>query len=233
MNSTDLLAQFRLDIVDTVEPQLWSDAELLHYIDDAQKMFCRLVGGIGDGSSALTVLPWDTTTDWLAVSPLILKFRDAWQVSDGQPIDIINYEDMAARGVRFDGRTGIPRVLVIGIEPGRARLYPFPSNTDTIQLIVDRLPLRTIDDVDEVLEVQDQHFTGLLLWAKSMAYDKQDADTFDRNKQQEFEGKFRAYCAAAKAEKDRAKHKTRVVVYGGGAIAGTGRARGDYGYRGY
>jgi hypothetical protein len=215
MNSTELHDQFRTDVVDTEEPQLWSDAEVYDYLDDAQKMFCRLTGGLGDASSALTVLSYVSTTDWVALSPLVLKVRDAYRTTDGLPVEAINYEDLPARGLRLDGRIGRPKYIILGLEANKVRLYPYPDAAGTLQLVVDRLPLVKITDVDQNLEVADQHKTGLGLWMKSRAYSKQDAETFDRNKADGFEQKFRAYCAEAKKEKDRAKHKTRVVSYGG------------------
>ncbi len=214
MDSTELRDQFRADVVDQMEPFLWSDPEVYDYLDDAQKMFCRLTGGLGDGTSALTTLAYTAASDWVATSPLILKTRDAYHAG-GVPVVIVNYEDLAAHGLRFDGRTGIPNYLILGIEANKARLYPHPVADGSIQTIVDRLPLKAISDEDQKLEVADQHKTGLGLWMKSRAYSKQDAETFDRNKAEGFEQKFRAYCAEAKKEKDRAKHKTRIVSYGG------------------
>ena len=235
MDSTELRDQFRADVVDQVEPFLWSDDEVFSYMDDAQKMFCRLTGGLGDATSALTTITYNTATDWVATSPLILKIRDAFRAVDGRPIAVINYEDLASSGLRFDGRIDVPRALIIGMEADKARLYPFPSVGDSIRLVVDRLPLKPITDADQKIEIAAQHKTGLSLWMKARAYDKQDAETFDRNKAEKFDQKFRDYCAAAKLEKDRAKHKTRIVGYGGiggsGGASVLGGCRSDYNSR--
>ena len=216
MASSDLRDQFRQDVVDVELPVLWSDQEIYAYIDDAQKMFCRLTGGLGDGSTvAITQLPIAPAGEWVTLSPLILKIRSAYRVSNGCPLEVINYEDMSLLGVRFDGKSGPALRIVLGIEPGKVRLHPKPNDTDTIQLIVDRLPLIDINDDDQVIEVAKQHQIHLLMWAKHLAYEKQDAETFDKKKAADFEMQFRSYCVAAVAEKDRAKHKTRIVAYGG------------------
>lgn len=229
MNSSDLLNALRLELADVTEPTLWSDAEIYGYIDESQKQFCRMVGGIGDGSSPLTQLsiapviqvapaPPIAASEWVAISPLILKFRDAYRSADVRPVTIVNYEDMPAHGLRFNGRTAPhPDALVIGIEPGRARMYPAPNllSTGVIQLIVDRLPLKSIDDSDQKLEIAEQHHINLLMWMKHRAFSKQDADTYDAKKSVDFGAAFREYCAEAKKEKERAMHKTRVVAYGG------------------
>ena len=215
MISTELRDQFRLDTVDQMEPFLWSEVEVYDYVDDAQKMFCRLTGGLGDATTALTTIPYLAGSPWLVTSPLILKIREIYRTSDGNAVEVINYEDLSRLGLRLDGRLSTPRFLIIGMEADKAMLYPSPVMADTLKLIVDRLPLKKIDDADQKIEVADQHKNGLTLWMKARAYAKQDAETFDRNKAEVFEQKFRMYCAEAKTEKDRAKHKTRLVTYGG------------------
>jgi hypothetical protein len=214
MDSTELLTQFRSDVVDEELPQLWSDTEVFSYIDSAQKQFCREVGGIADASSPLTTLAVVMDTEWVAASPLILKVRAAY-LPDGAPIEVVNYEDLVSRGFRLDGRTGPVKMLVIGMEAGRYRLYPKPVASTTVQLVVDRLPLKAITDADQKLELQDHHKEGLGLWMRHRAYSKQDAETMDKSKALLLKQEFGAYCAAAKKERDRAKHKTRVIQYGG------------------
>lgn len=215
MDSGALLDAFRSEVADTEAPFLWDDDEALTYLDDAQKMFCRLTGGIGDASSSVTQLTSSTDTDWLALSPLILKIRDITRVATGREVEVVNFEDMRRHGWRFDGVPGPVRRIVIGMEPGRVRLHPYPDQAETFQMIVDRLPLRRISDVNQKLEIAEQHHAALLWWMKARAYGKQDAETYDRTKSAECEQRFRLVCDDAKAEKDRAMHKTRVVSYGG------------------
>lgn len=214
MNSSELLEQFRQDVVDIEAPYLWSDAEVFSYIDSAHKQFWRNVGGIGDAQSPLTSLPVAIGTDWIAISPLILKVREAY-LPDGTPIELANYEDLRSRRIRLDGHVGPTKMLILGMEPGSVRVYPVSDAVTTIQLVVDRMPLKAITDADQKLEIQEQHKDGLGLWIRHRAYSKQDAETMDRNKAATLKAEFAEYCALAKRERDRAKHKTRVVFYGG------------------
>ena len=215
MNSTDLLEQFRSDLNDLEEPYLWSDKEILGYMNDAQRMFCRLVGGIGDVSSPFTRLEYTPASDWIATSPLILKYRNATDLATGRQIDIWNEEDMRSRGIRFNGVPGRVQRLVIGMEEHRARLHNFPAQAGTIQISVERLPLAKIDAPDQEFEIDEQHHEHLGLWMSYRAYSKQDAETFDRTKSAEFKLKFELYCFEAAAERARAQSKIRVVRYGG------------------
>jgi hypothetical protein len=214
----DLLAAFRDDVVDTAEPQLWTDDEALRYLDEAQQLFCRLTGGLGDASTPeVTQLAYAAGATWVALHPAILKTRAAYRSDDGRALELLNYEDLAARHLRLDGARGPLRALVLGMEPGRARLYPVPNDAGTIQLLVDRLPLVELlaGTPDQPFEIASQHLPALLLWMKACAYAKQDAETFDQARASDYAGRFRAYCGQAMLERERAAHKTRVVAYGG------------------
>lgn len=92
-----------------------------------------------------------------------------------------------------------------------------PINIDlTVNLSVFRLPLTTITDVGgQALEIDEHHHTHLLLWVKHLAYDKQDAETFDRRKSDDFAARFRTYCESVKKEQDRARRVVGAVAYGG------------------
>jgi len=85
----------------------------------------------------------------------------------------------------------------------------------TLNLTVFRLPLIAIVESDQVLEIASQHHQFLLLWMNHRAYLKEDAETLDRKKAAENKAAFTDYCFQAKLEQGRARHKTRVVAYGG------------------
>jgi len=215
MTTAEWLALFRLEMSDASEPFLWSDVEVYGFADDAQKMFCRLTDGIADATSLLTSLVYQVDDEWVDLSPLILKIRDSVDAATGAPITVVNQEDMPGLGLRFDGRTGPARVLIVGMEENKARIYPRASLAGVMQLSVFRLPLVPIVSDADAFEIGEQHHRHLLLWAKHLALLKQDAETFDKNKAQEMEARFRAYCALAKQEQGNKRHKVRVVSYGG------------------
>jgi hypothetical protein len=211
----ELLDQLRSDLDDVAKPYLWTDEELLTYLDDAQAMFCRKTDGIADATTpavtALNVVPGGA---YQALHKAILKIRGITRADDGRTVDVLNYEDLAARGWRFDGTRGHVRALVIGEEDGKARTYPASIETVTLKLLVFRLPLKKVG-TDECLEVADEHHLHLLHWAKRQAYQKEDAETFNKAKSNEYEQRFLSYCAEAQAEARRKAHKPRTVAYGG------------------
>lgn len=219
MTFTESLSFFRSEMNDATEPYLWSDTDVLSYMDDAQKMFCRLTEGLEDARTAsVTQLDLVPDTEWYDLSPLILKIRSSYRTDTGRPVLTGNLEHLEELGIRFDGRTGVLKALIQGESKNQIRAYPIPIETVTVQLSVFRLPLLPIDtesDLDASFEIDAQHHRHLLLWMKHLAYDKQDAETIDRTKSKEFEARFRAYCADARVEQGRARRVGRAVSYGG------------------
>lgn len=215
MTSGELLKLFRSEMSDDVAPYLWSNSDVYGYIDDAQKMFCRKTDGIPDATTpAVIQVSVAPNTIWVDTHPSIRKYRAATRQDTGRPVEIINQEDMPGRGMFYDGKTGPVSAFVIGEEGDKARVYPKSSETMVIELLVFRLPLVSITE-DQDFEISEPHHRHLLLWIKSLAYLKQDAETFNKSLGKEFEDKFYAYCDAATLEARKQKHKTRVVQYGG------------------
>ena len=215
MTSGDLMDLFRDEMADKVTPYLWSDDLVFGYIDDACKRFCRLTDGIPDSTTTTVVnLAIVAGTDTYPLSPLVLKIRTARRADNGREVLVLNEEDMAPQDRYFDNLPGIPTALITGMDVDSVRVHPYPSVDTPMKLSVFRLPLIDVID-DQPLEIPAQHQRALLLRAKALAYGKQDAETFDRTKSETFDDKFTGYCAAAKAEQARARHKPRTVAYGG------------------
>lgn len=225
MDSLGLLAAFRDDVDDNAVPRLWSDATIAAYADDAQKMFCRLTNGISDSTSDLCSIDIEVGEAWADLDKRILKVRRAQRTSDARPVTVLNVEDLDSAGVRLDATQGPVDAVILGMDENKVRWHKVPAKADVLTLTVYRLPLRTISVTKAPLEIAEQHHLHLLLWMKSLAYNKQDSDVYDPRAAEKNEAKFRAYCAAVKAEQDRARSKVRIVQYGG--------VGGDFGNHGH
>lgn len=231
MTADELYDLFRGDVVDTVKDYLWSDDEVWSYMDEAYKMFVRLTGGISDSTSAVTEVPITAGTVTSEVSPLILKFRTAYLRSNGRKLDIITNADEPVTGRgdynnywmgMRDNTPGEVQYMMVGSDRnakrGIVRWVRVPVVDDVCDISVYRLPLDKITPDSgsfDLYEVGEEHHHSLMLWMKKLAYGKQDAETFDRGRRDEYDKEFRAYCEAAKAEWERYKTKTHVVEYGG------------------
>lgn len=217
MNSTELIETFREEMNDTAAPYLWSDALLYRYLNEAQEMFCRLTEGIEDSSTAdICRLTITAGVDWYPISRKILKIREAVDVGTGRPYPVMNMEKASEHGVVFNGNPGPLKLFVTGLQKHMLRAWPMPAFSTTVELRVFRLPLEAITDSgDQELEIDEQHHLALLMWVKARAYGKEDAETFDRRKADEYEVRFRNYCFEARKEQERARRNTGVVMYGG------------------
>lgn len=225
MNSSELLALFRSDTTDTVAPYLWSDAEVYAYMNDAYFMFVRLTGGVSDALSDACVLETSVKEPYVDLDPSILRIRQASLAPDGKTVRVINAQDTEAltdedfgvlRRLNTSTSVGEVRYLVTGMQQNVARLVNIPDRVYTINLLIERLPLTTITGASQSFtDVAPHHHFHFLKWMRSLAYNKQDADTFDVKKAEAERQAFEVYCALAKREKDQYKHKVRVVRYGG------------------
>lgn len=230
MTPEEVVTLWRSEIADVATPSLWSDTEAYNYLDDAQTMFCRNTGGIPDSTSSITLLSFSAGDTTFKLDERILKVRDAYRVSDGRRIPLVNIEDMQKLGMRFDGKIGPLTTLIIGMDETEAHPYPVPVEDVEVQLVIDRLPLEEISEsTPGTLEIPRIHHRHLMLHMNALAYLKQDAETFNKSKSSEFKALFEAYCFKAKLEKDRRKHKTRVVSYGGiPSVSSVSREDKDY-----
>ena len=231
MDVATAVALFRAEVGDEVSTAyLWSNVEVYAFLDDAQKMFCRLTGGLADSTSAITTVACTAGQKFVTVSPKILRLKSVENGVDGYRCQILNYEDMAAEVLQTDygysaqlglnNETGPIRAVVSGMEPNKLRLIKIPEANQDLNLIVNRLPLidinaTTVGNTTAVLEIDEMHHRHLLLWMKALAHMKQDAETFNQGKAQEFDAQFRQYCAESKHDRELREHKYRTVAYGG------------------
>lgn len=211
MNTTELLVILRAELFDVELPHLWSDELLYHYIDDAQKQFCRDTYGIMDSRKfKLSVKPG---LEWYKLDPSILKLRDAADSVTGRLVPIVAIEKAAGSGIEFSGLTAPIRALVSGMDENMLRAWPIPNVPCTIELRTFRLPA-TVGAGDD-FEVAEHHHRHLLNWAKHLAYDVQDTEVFDKQASERYRARHIEYCDKSRTEQDRQRRPVSSVFYGG------------------
>lgn len=224
METARLYSLFRSNMRDEATPYLWSDLEVFAYMDDAQKMFCRLTGGISDSTSPITKIVALEGQQYTDVSPKILKIRHAHN-ERGVTLKLLNFEDLECGPPVFDygwpiklGFTmdeGPLRGIVLNEEPNKVRWVRTPERDEVVSLIVYRLPLIDIEGPSDQLEIDDRHHLHILDWMAHLAYGKTDAETYDKGRSEEFRLRFIDYCSQASLEKSIRVHKPRGVLFGG------------------
>lgn len=224
MDVKALIRAFREDVCDTVQPYLWSDKEVLRYVNDAYLMFARLTGGIADTFSEaadVAIVKGESTVN---VHSSVLRIMSAYRASDGKEVEVLNPTDLYLKNIDDYGRRynlttiaeGEVKYLVIGEGQHTGRVINTPTIDDTLKLYVYRLPLNSIESASDGLdEVDSMHHLHLIDWMKHLAYKKQDSETFNPQGSQMASEDFKSYCQLCRLEWERAKHKNRVVQYGG------------------
>ena len=223
MDSTSLIRAVRAELDDTIEPYFISDARLLRYIDEAQKMFCRIEGGIPD----IIDVPYQAGDEHIPLSGRILKIRSAQKIepSGKSAIPVLNVEDVPRlRGVddygavpngAINSAPGSVQGLVIGAKHGALMLHPTSAEDAVIRLFVFRTPLTDITDLGQEFEIAEQHHYSLSYWVKHLVLSTHDSEVFGKEINGENKVKFLEYCNLAKRDRERLEHKPRSVAYGG------------------
>ena len=228
MNANELADYFRSQVRDDVAPYLWSDEEVLTYMNEAQKMFVRLTNGIYDVSSAACTVTVTAGQKYSTINPAVLEIRKAYYIQPvtlyKRELKIINLGNTSTLGTwdygvyhnpSLEDLPGVVDHMVVGEERGKVRWIHVPTENATVQLAIARLPLTSLSETQLTLEVSDEHHVNLIEWMKHLAYNKQDGDAFNPRVSAESETRFRAYCDYVWKEWERYRHTHRSVAYGG------------------
>lgn len=226
MTPAELRASFKRDVADRATPPLWSDEEIYEYANWSIDQFCIGWGGFVDSSSSLTQLPIIAGQAFTARSPRIIKIHTAVLMSTYARLDVMNLQDMLREQLIddygftmrqvYDMTPGPVTAMITDMEPNKVRWVHVPIVNDSVQLHITRLSKDRISCTGEgCIEVPDEFMRTILLGMKSQAYLKQDAETFDKTKAQEFLVLFDTYLKQARSVREARESKVRSVAYGG------------------
>lgn len=201
---------------------LWSDDDILEYIDAAQAQFVhdtlykhRLL--------ELTVVANDPIIP-LSDDVIELRGTKAYLVSSGTRLSEMNLEDTAVAddyGTDVDTNPfadqppGTPRVFSLDIEADEIRLFPASDADDTLQVPA-YVEADRVYNWDSSLDIRNRrHLRMLLDGIKARAYAKQDADAYDPNQAERWQQVFEQNIAEVAAERRRRARRPQTVRYGG------------------
>ena len=203
MSPREVIALFRSTVDDLASDDengdtdyLWSDIEVLVYLNIAYRAFCRDTAYLIDSSTAdicTKAFSADDTT--IALSPLVIDVRDAYLVGYGQ-LDLLKLASLAKNtcyssdyGVfvakAWQERTATrPSGLVTDMDIDTARLYPIPSTGGTVQMTVVRYPVADVTTADldttDFFEVTEPEYQMAFVQRMAAeAYLKNDTATYD------------------------------------------------------
>ena len=226
-----LLAQLRLDLDDPELPgsgddsdSLWLDQELLHYLDEAQRKFAVDTLCLPDSTNFTNNVVADRK--WVDKDPLIIRIIQGWLTTAQRTITPVSRIEIERGyvtddyGTQIVGQwrtaTGRPGFVVTDFDALQNRLVPIPDESDTIEWTVYRYPLDNITSTGSSLEIEEQFHYELLVWAKVLAFKKQDAETQDMTRSRDWEGEWNnRVIPGAKQHFMMKFRKLGTTVYGG------------------
>jgi hypothetical protein len=235
LTAAQMLAIFRAEVSDLQEgvsssepdsENLWKDAEIYRYMYEAEAKVARKTGLL----QHVFTLPVVANVATINLPSWVLDINHCRLTSNGRELFEMNSNEAAPHeddyghygsvNPLFD-QTGAPQRYIRDYDGGgkRLRLWPTPVEADTLTISAKTLPRRPIltDGTGaEVLSFTDPDDIRLMLhWMKHLAYQKQDADTFDKDAS----ARYRAYFDAGATERDgenaRVRRRVGTVRYGG------------------
>lgn len=213
----DLVSLFRAVVDDTVAPYLWSDPEVLSYIDEAQIAFARGTEIFFDSTTpGLTSVPVAPKGPFVSIDPRIVQVRRAKLASQTHPLTLQNANKLDPSW-DWEKAVGTPYMLVLDDTRNFGRLIPIPVVADTLNLWVYRGPVRSISALTDELEITDPEDLrlGLLNYMKGAAYDKNDSDIHNEALSTASFAKFHEYILVAKYRYSRQRRSSGFIRYGG------------------
>lgn len=209
MNVEAFIAEFRRVMADTAVPYLWSDEEVVTYLNDAEKEACERALLLEDKLSpavcsiALVANQADYPLHESIIQIKRLMFR-------GRKLDETSVEQMDGDDPRWETRSGEPRQFIYSATAG-LRMVPKPVIPEIVQLTVYRLPLDSLsaDNDTGVPEVPARHHMRLLNWVYRCAYLKHDSETYNRDKAELQESTFQASFGIRESANVMRKHRDK------------------------
>ncbi|MCP4210875.1 MAG: hypothetical protein GY764_05290 [Halieaceae bacterium] len=217
-----LLARFRLDQEDTAEPYLWSDAEILAYFDEAQAVLAE----DADLLRGELTIAYSASDLWLDIPEYVTRIRQA-NGSDGTKLYLYNFEEWEDGRVNDDygqwvsnddweADTGVyPEALITDIEVDQLRMYPIPTADGSVKARIFRGPTTFMEEGSEPELVNRQHQSALLNYARYIAYQKHDSQTYNPSLAAEQLAIYTSKKDRLITRTNRRQRRTKTVAYGG------------------
>lgn len=218
MKVAEFITDFRADLVDNDTPPLWSDADIVRYLNDAvQEANVRAFlteDRLTPAVCTVTLVP-DVSTYQL--HPSVFEIKRA--TLRGRPLDETSVEELDDDCPGWENWKGSPRLFIFdqasGARPASIRLVRIPTQADTLSLTVYRGALNPLTAANGTAkpELPERFHERLKDWVYRCAYLKQDADAFDKSKAIEFEASFeRSFGARPDANVQRKQRDRRPPI---------------------
>lgn len=197
MTLEQLIARFRTEAHDKVEPYFCSDADVTAWLNDAVNEACIRARLIHE-SSPITNLTEITVTAAEATYDLHDSLYELDHIAFKMEGDtcrrqlyLISREELDVLMPDWRDRAGIPEYAIQ--TDRRLRLVPSPAEDGLLLLEGYRLPLAAMVDGDDEPDIHQEHHRHLVHWALHKAFSVPDSEFFDRDRSAKAEAEFTSY----------------------------------------
>lgn len=196
MNLEQLIAQFRIDADDLVQPYLWPDEWVAPWLTEAVNEAAvrgRLIYEAANAAVSQIAVSASAATHELHKSlfELVhLRFQ-ATGAATSSVLSIKAREELGRIRPGWRDETGTPRHAIQ--DDTRITLVPRPELAGTLHIEGYRLPLKALENDTDKPEIHEAHHRHLVHWALYRAFSKPDADGIDPTRAATAEAAFTRY----------------------------------------
>ncbi len=181
MTISDLIAAFRTEADDIAQPPLWSDAEIVGYLNDAENEACIRAGLLIDDQS----IRFAAGKNKASLATNALDVLRIYRATSNTWLERGSVEDLERRS--FGGSPGAYAVLGHTLY-----IYPAPTVPEVLIARISRLPTEplALTRPRAEPEIPVSEHVRLLDWALHRAFSKRDADAFEGNRAMSYAERF-------------------------------------------
>lgn len=196
MTLEDLIARYRTDANDKVQPYFCTDSEVTAWINDAVNEAClrgRLIHESSDDDIIKIAVIANTSVYQLHAALYELDHVSfaLTDETESSPVKLVSREWLDDNVSNWRYLTGDPE---FGIQSDKSiRLVPKPENAGTLIMEGYRLPVASLVDPADEPEINPEHHRHLINWALHKGFSMPDAEFFDAKRAAESEEKFIKY----------------------------------------
>lgn len=215
MNVSGFIAAFRASENDAVAPYLWSDVEIVGYLNDAVNEACERALLIEDKTTpAVCSITLVANQAGYTLHASIIKVKRL--TFRGRALTETSVEAMDSDDPQWESRTGEPTRYILTGNHG-LRMVPTPTVGEAVALTVYRTPVSAlaVSPGTTTPEIPERYHQRLMDWVLRCAYLKPDSETFDKGASERYEAAFagsfgaRTDANVQRKQRDRRPHRVR------------------------
>ena len=209
------------DDLDEVAMLRWSNEELTGFINEALRKVCRSSLLLKDRQDSFNITLEDGVTEY-ALDPRIIRIKEVRDSDKGQRLFEVAHEDTWNDSSATE-KTGRPTAYFTDEVTGILSVYPIPTTASglyNLRILAYReemTPLSWTTDVDASPEINPRYHIPLLNYAAYLCYLKDEANSLDTGRAQQFLSLFYADFDDNSIHSEIRKNRSRrgTVAYGG------------------